>query len=579
MDFKYYKFLKPIQILLFASLSLVIQAQEKRPITPEGVFFSSSEPVCAKKDFLFKIDTSYYPDGSVIYVCDKLDSVTVVFNDTKKSIFGDTVRIFSINLTGVSDTIPQDIYFSILPKNFNNKGVAKAEVEIIERPSNNKTKIDLNIKLISNLAKIDNPKSYSIGTYAFDDHQFNYPGSTSLPSKLVVAHKSDNVQLKMSAGDANKILSKNKFHDYLTPDSLMYASTGNVLNISHNTPNLTMDDIPVQLCNNTILNVDVRPERQVSLAYFTLCHKSDDTPNYCIDKNGNGIPYEPADSMHIYGGYMPDCVTPISSAYHECINRGSDGILTYQYDIIFWSQKANNSSRPIDNIVRFEINGTNRIFASQDTSQPIKYFCNCRPPKLSYHCPSSVPNFSQQLSNINQIYQDAGITFSLTNLGNLELPWDVPVNGNTNYTFDSSYDDGSVINAFIQRFLANNKQIKGVVLGTEYNSSSGQNNNTNTRQGHALLSSKLAYINVNGHTDRTFAHELGHALFGFGHPDDTSSVEDKFVIPEQNDIFNFMNSGNFYDPTKSWPISLPSISQWRIRKYQWRKIHGTPGIF
>jgi hypothetical protein len=545
-----------------------LTAQDHRPTSPSGVLLNSPEPICAAKDYLFKIDTSYYPDGSVIYVCDRQDSITVVFKDTKQIIFGDTSRIKSYPvIQGATDTSTTDQYFSVWPQNFNNKGVAEVEVEIEEKPSNKKSTIKLIVEKAGPKIKIDNPGSYGVGAYAFDDHQYNYPGKSIIPSKLIIANKSDNVKLDLKSRDANKILAKNKFHDYLTPDSLGYSSSGNILPISHNLPKLSMNDVPVQLCGNTILDVDIRPERQVSLAYFTLCHKSDDTPNYCIDKNGNGIPYEPADSMHIYGGYMPDCVTLITSAGHTCIKRGSDGILTFHKDINYWSQKTNNSSRASDRIISDPVLEITIVAPSIDTSQTIKYFCNCRPPKLALSCPTSSPNLSAQLSNINQIYQKAGLTFTINNLGNLELPWDVPANNITNYSLDT-IDYRFLIEDVAKKFLKNNTQYKGVILATQFNATIDANGKTNQKQGDAKVGQKIVFIDSKNHNDRTFAHELGHGLFGFGHPDDTSSGYDKINPPVTSDDDNFMNSGPY---NKS--LTMPDIKDWRIRKYQWRSIH------
>ena len=77
-----------------------------------------------------------------------------------------------------------------------------------------------------------------------------------------------------------------------------------------------------------------------------------------------------------------------------------------------------------------------------------------------------------------------------------------------------------------------------------------------------------AAINVtNGSpTFRTIPHEIGHARYDLRHPDD-DWVEDGLNGSVNNDKYNIMNSGPLF---QSHPVG--SISDFRIRRYQWRKI-------
>lgn len=83
-----------------------------------------------------------------------------------------------------------------------------------------------------------------------------------------------------------------------------------------------------------------------------------------------------------------------------------------------------------------------------------------------------------------------------------------------------------------------------------------------------LFGKNSAAINVtNGApTFRTIPHEIGHARYALRHPDE-DWMKDGLNGPVNSDQYNLMNSGPLF---QSHPVG--SISDFRIRRYQWRKI-------
>lgn len=83
-----------------------------------------------------------------------------------------------------------------------------------------------------------------------------------------------------------------------------------------------------------------------------------------------------------------------------------------------------------------------------------------------------------------------------------------------------------------------------------------------------LFGKNTAAINVTNGTPtfRTIPHEIGHARYELRHPDQ-DWVQDKLKGPVNNDKYNIMNSGPIFQNNP-----LESISDFRIRRYQWEKI-------
>lgn len=84
-----------------------------------------------------------------------------------------------------------------------------------------------------------------------------------------------------------------------------------------------------------------------------------------------------------------------------------------------------------------------------------------------------------------------------------------------------------------------------------------------------LFGKNSAAINVtNGSpTFRTIPHEIGHARYDLHHPDDDWSNEEDMTGAVNNDRYNIMNSGPLFQT-----LPVGSISDFRIRRYQWKKI-------
>jgi len=70
----------------------------------------------------------------------------------------------------------------------------------------------------------------------------------------------------------------------------------------------------------------------------------------------------------------------------------------------------------------------------------------------------------------------------------------------------------------------------------------------------------------------TLAHEIGHAYYSLRHTDKPTSVLDGLDSLWTEDNFNFMNSGNLYRDEIYETTTTHNISDFIVRKYQWKKL-------
>jgi len=78
------------------------------------------------------------------------------------------------------------------------------------------------------------------------------------------------------------------------------------------------------------------------------------------------------------------------------------------------------------------------------------------------------------------------------------------------------------------------------------------------------------FVNMSEHNDRTIAHEIGHAVFGFAHPNQKMPAMEQDGLQDSTnlDFYNFMNSGDIYINK-----TTHEIDEYQLRKYQWNKVH------
>ncbi len=289
------------------------------------------------------------------------------------------------------------------------------------------------------------------------------------------------------------------------------------------------------------------------IRYSTFYHPHDDVINYCIDK-----PW-----------LMLDCNTPITSNTHECILPGEDGTLDRFLDHTFWKQKDNDPNKPSD-ILDFSPTAYHELKIRPSYNAVTgEYFCNKRPqPNNIAPCPSLLTpaELSALQSDMNTIYNQAGITVEVVD------------KGYKNFNFDNRNPDDNGIDISEQNYLhwafvnyqgvypSNMMKSTNTIIWRVNSIIYSGTGIANGRSTPDLRNSLLINVTEGAGTFRTISHEIGHAKYGLAHPDE-DWVQDGLNGSVNNDKYNIMNSGPLY---QIYPVQ--SISDFRIRRYQWNKI-------
>ena len=312
-------------------------------------------------------------------------------------------------------------------------------------------------------------------------------------------------------------------------------------------------------CSSKIYEIETYLARTVSIDLYTLQESDDDEANYCIDKNGNGIPWESGD---VDGSLLKSCkvTDKIMSTDHVCINSGPDGSI----DLYAYHTSA-NWIHPLDAIVG-KGHHSAKVIASTDLE------CQTIPNRIVPGDPSTYPprldpvptgiNVAKLQQDLNTIYKKLGISVN------------VNYHGVISANFDSFLDDNILTGKqeqaryHIQNFGGIPKagnSVAWIVNDLYKEADTGGKNKFRSRGRGTGFKDNTLTLNYSILVDRTFSHELGHAKFDLGHPDD-DHAHDGLENSHSGDNYNFMNSGKIYSS------SVHNISLHRLRQYQWEKI-------
>lgn len=232
---------------------------------------------------------------------------------------------------------------------------------------------------------------------------------------------------------------------------------------------------------------------------------------------------------------------PVPSHNTVCINPGPDG---YIDEIL--RRGGPRYKSPLDTIIT--IGGKRYIVAGKDSICQTIVNPN-KPPKCS-----KSKDLSLMMSELNQLYNPIGVSFTLYSYDTLYF------NYNTYNEDDSlSKDEQSFMYAALLGSTPTNTTVLIVDNITKSTSNEVLGRATS-------LSPPVNHLSISKKSDGfVLAHEIGHAKFGFRHPDDdkdhlieTGSPAGPFKVI---DLKNFMHS------------EANSISNSMIRHYQWKKIH------
>ena len=519
---------------------------------------SVSSVECVDSEFGFLVEGKFYKNKDKVFACKGVNlDVLLVQATTLTPVTNPPINATNIIFSGnVTDIAPGDAFAQVIPENFNNSGKATVKVTFYSGGSDNSLELSFFLIKEKNVS-VHETDSHTLAAYGFDENEFpNYPNSTSgLPSKFLPAQENDKVKLtsNLSGVSKTKVFNTISLSD-LTPDHLLYGISGDELELTH-IHSETQNSFTVKACapDISLMEVDIYPSKTMTVEIYTLCESDDDVINYC-----NTNP-----------SLLPDCSTPISSATHECILPGADLTLDRYLDHAFWREQNNDPTKPSD-VLDFSPAAYHelKILPSYNPATN-RYFCNKRPqPSNVAPCPDLLTpaELSTIQSDLNTIYNQAGIQVTVID------------KGYKNFNFDNKFSDDNGIDISEQNYLhwafVNYQGIYPLNMMKSANTIIWRVNNiiysgTGIAYGRAtpnIRNSLLINVTTGAGTFRTISHELGHAKYGLAHPDE-DWVTDGLKGPVNNDQYNLMNSGPLYQN-----YTVESISDFRIRRYQWNKI-------
>jgi hypothetical protein len=261
-------------------------------------------------------------------------------------------------------------------------------------------------------------------------------------------------------------------------------------------------------CMDTLLNIMSGKKRTDTIDFYLLSYETDDI----LNKTG-----------------------PVNSSTEVCILPGLNKKID---DPRFYSSQG-------DSIIRLANGVPVAVVAGNDL------ICNS---KLKFLQPqvSKAINYQVIINQVNEIYNKVGFTFIIGYIDTLKYHFEI---------FKNEQLDDNEYNEINENYFKRNniapKRTKVLIWSDLVN-----------RQGYASLRSNvIAFKNTSN--GNTLAHEIGHAKFGFRHPDNDdkhlNSIED--FLPQQgisvkapykvNDLDSLMHSVSVGD---------------KLRAYHWKKI-------
>jgi Tfp pilus assembly protein PilZ len=530
-------------------------------------------------NYHFKIGTHFYNHDDKAYICkEDLPLVIVIYDKITNNPISASDVLWSGKINGTYGTVAEG---QVTLANFGTKKNVKFDASFTVNSTKHELgKFEVNIV---DKVDIDFEETHSAANYGFDENKIkNYPTYDSILSfKVIPQGSSDSIIFKQ------RNFGKGVKFSTSLPEKFSYQGSLRGVNINNIVTPISNPTL-IKVCadnekNKNLTFADIYPLKSYVIDLYSLCETDDDVANYCHDRNGNGISFEPGltgGKPDYDGSLMPDCISPIVDSNHICILPGPDGTLDRFADInIRWNQKLNDFSRGNDKLFYSDpAKGRNdpnfyhflTIRPSHNKKLANQYFCNNRPsPRDTSGCTSiiSSADISVAEQNLNKLYKQANVQFNIINHGRLYANYDIK--GKDNDTLDVAEQIWLHVSLFgtsRQTLVKPLNAVAWVVPMITQNEKIGFGAATSLGFNSLSIRSLAIESSKPNFNFLTLAHEIGHAVFNLRHPDDDSDTitEDKLLKNEKGDKFNFMNSG----PLQSKNL-IKNISSFKLRRYQW----------
>lgn len=567
-----------------------------------GQVSSTTDLLCLNQDYGFEfdyslsnsstvnIDNTIHKNGDKIFICESRLPIIISIKDLVSDMVPIPNTINYVWDGDIDGSYGQDYQAKLVYTNFTKVG-KKAEFTCeIEFSGGEKVSIQLTV-LIYDSVGLHLTNTRMANAWSLDDNSFSsYPDYTNAkPWMYFPVGNQKNVLIFDKVYSNPEIKNIENIDFTHVPNEVFNLSKSKLkLELNQKTSSVLLNySSTVVACENIeIANIDVRLSKPTQkIKVITVCETDDDQANYCIDKNGDGIPYGSnfwdENGMYVSdvdGSLMSDCITPINSIGFDCIDPGIDGSLDLYAFPKIYQNKPNDLSRPKD-VLAYNPDKVYdlKVKPSFDPSFTNPYFCNSRPLKES-NIIESCPN----LTAAEKVDLEASFQ---TLFGKVDVDFEFEyetIAGN----FDNKIDD-NILDRIEKNFwhaeqtnglhgdptgsAPNDHSIIWIVnkIGPPANLPPNlPPNATIDVAGRAIASgSKTCLINPALITNRTYVHEIGHCTYELHHPDSKDWPQDGLLQQEDFDNYNFMNSGGHSGS------STISLKDFIIRRYQWENIN------
>lgn len=309
--------------------------------------------------------------------------------------------------------------------------------------------------------------------------------------------------------------------------------------------------------------------KNYNLDIYALREVDDDLPNYCHDKDGNGTSFESNADFNI--GLMPNCIDPITSTEHICIDPGEDGSVDLSLDLSSYLRGKNE-------IVEIPANGKVKV-KQNSVKAGVDRECDTRPYRSGFDGPFKFGEYQiddayslnqsevlERIEVINNFYEKFGVRF-IPRWHNMNRNFDFLIDDNILH-FDKKTNDKE-FSVFYRQLYGESSSSAGIVnpiapldptLFLIHSLEDQESSPVGLSFRGFNISAIEDGIDIN-HWITGVAHELGHGVFGLLHPKDEFTTNS--LIP---DVTNFMKAS--FEQSSS-----EELSDLSSKYYQWVQIH------
>ncbi len=582
------------------------------PLSSQNASFHECEENLGKKfnEYVISFNNHLYKDKDKAFICESLCDTTINNGGVQIGIFlkpkqGETlIPIVSSTWDwGIGENCecrpshPQNHLAHFFKEHFKGDNLAKIKVKFKDETPNSdregqEISLSLTIEKISKIS-IHQKKSNEIRIHEFDSNvyeaypSYNFPiGSDNkkIPWKVFIDEDIEKLRLRNSRKafglDLQTITTNSEVVPTNVPsvDNIEFEESGSTLENFGIKPKQVYPPtygLEIEACPNIeMLNADILDEKSIELNLFTLIESDDDILNFCIDKVKEDAPLANSNDIDEY--LDVNCQDSLSID-HKCLLPGDDASFDFYMDTKIhinapWLEFS------CDSIVN-EGTWFMHVYAGEDKKCDSRTWLHFDGKILDDNKNlgtrskplfiDSTPFFDYNLlnNNTNAILNKIGVTMDFIDRGKINFNFDIKGDDNDIVELVEWVEIRNVLSSIYGNNLMSNKNISKVYMVNNLEDFSNLNA-MGERKGRSIANEAESIIDVLQMEERTLAHEIGHAMWGWYHPDEyvpntLNDIPENLKYLVKDDPRNLMTSGS---------RGNGKVIDTTIRRYQWIKI-------